>query len=98
MDRYTHKDAERALERLAASTGHRIATSYNDIGAWTLDYNPIYGGCVVHEPMNESGGVTCPFGMERQTPRVFCAMANFAIRAMEAASASALASASPARG
>ncbi len=52
------------------------------VGAWTLDYNPIYGGCVVHEMFNDGGGVTQPMGSMRRTPREFCEAVHFAFDAI----------------
>jgi len=82
-DRYTRKDAERALQRLAAATGNRPATSWNDVGGWSLDYNPIYGGCVVVEIASEGGGQSHPLGDQRRTPRAFCDAVHFALRALD---------------
>jgi hypothetical protein len=84
-ERYTRKDAERALGRLAVATGHRIADSYNDVGGWTLDYASCYGGFVVHEVYNETGGISLPFGHERRTAREFCDAVRFALYAIEQA-------------
>lgn len=68
MDRYTRKDAEAAFDRLCAMLGKRRASSYDDKGAWQLDYNPVYGGYVVHELLDH-GGVTEPLGSERVSAR-----------------------------
>lgn len=53
------------------------------IGCWELDCNPVYGGCVIEEIMNEGGGVTQPFGSQRRKPQEFCDTINFAIKALE---------------
>lgn len=86
MDRYTRKDAERSFWQLCASLGKRVAGSYNDVGAWTLDYNSVYGGYVVHEISTDGGGVSEPFGSQRRPAREFCSCVNFTIRALEAKS------------
>lgn len=83
--RYTRKDAESALQRLAEATGHRVATSYSDIGGWSLDYAPIYGGFVIHEISTAGGGVSTPFGDRRRPAREFCDAVSFALRALESA-------------
>lgn len=75
--RYGRKDAEAAFARLAAATGNRIATSWNDVGGWSLDYAACYGGYVVHEVCSE------PFGSRRRPAREFCDAVWFAIRALE---------------
>lgn len=93
MERYTIKDAERAFERLATvldkgteqwvKDPERESGSRAVIGAWALDYNPIYGGCVITEICNVNGGITHPMGDSRRTPREFCAMVRFAIDAIK---------------
>jgi galactokinase/mevalonate kinase-like predicted kinase len=81
-ERYTRKDAERALERLAEATGHRIATSYSDVGGWTLDYAACYGGFSIEQVHNEQGAVSKPFGERRYPAREFCEMVQFALYAV----------------
>ena len=82
-DRYTIRDAEKSFVLLCELTGHRVAERYNDVGAWALDYNPIYGGVVIHEPVNDGGGVSEPFGSGRVSPREFCAQVLFLARALD---------------
>jgi len=77
MTRITHKDAERSFESLIRVIGGRVANSYNDVGAYLLDYNETYGGCVVHLVTNKAGGVRCPFGMSRMTPAEFVNAVRF---------------------
>lgn len=78
--RYTIKDAEEYFERLVRAKGKRIAKSYNDVGAWRLDYNPTYGGVVIEEIINEQGGVDMPLGYSRQSPREFCEFVDKALK------------------
>lgn len=52
------------------------------VGAWSLDYNGVYGGFVVHEMFNDGGGVSEPFGSMRRNAREFCAAARFALDAL----------------
>lgn len=89
MDRYTQADANKAFRRLATKLGKPTQTGvvtengyHSIVGAWALDYNSVYGGCIVEEIINEQGGVTHPLTTERVSPRVFCQMVNFALRAM----------------
>lgn len=84
MDRYTYKDAEKCFERLLTALGKRRAKRYNDVGGWTLNYNPIYGGVVIYEIANTGGGVSEPIISNRLTPKEFCYTVNFTIRAIEA--------------
>jgi len=53
MDRYSRKDAEMAFDRLVKAIGGRVATSYNDVGAYRLDYAGCYGGFNVERIINE---------------------------------------------
>ncbi len=55
--RYTKRDATIAFERLCETKNKRVATSYNDVGAWQLDCNHMYGGYRIEEIVNDSGGI-----------------------------------------
>lgn len=79
MDRYTRKDAETALARLAEACKREIGYG---IGQWHLDYNSTYGGYVVHQVVTEGGGVATPFGSRRRTAREFCSAVSFAYGAV----------------
>ena len=81
MTRYTRKDAERAFARFVDAIGGRVAKSYDDKGAYQLDYNATYGGAVV-ELLLETGGVSHPFGDLRRSPAEFCSAVRFAIDAL----------------
>ena len=67
MERTTKRQVKKAFEMLAEACGRHIAKKHNDVGGWTLDYNPIYGGYVIEEIMNEGGGVKHPFFSTRMT-------------------------------
>lgn len=54
------------------------------VGAWSLDYNPVYGGFVIEEMHNAGGGVSQPFGSMRRTAREFCDAVYFAENALRA--------------
>ena len=54
-----------------------------NVGAWRLDYNPTYGGCIVEEAYNDGGAVTHPFGEGRKSPAEFVACVNFALYALD---------------
>ena len=93
-ERYTRRDAEAALGRLATAAGRPWTTGSpwmrrDDgktvalVGVWYLDYAPLYGGYVVHEMANEAGGVSEPFGSRRRTAREFCEAVDFAVRAIQ---------------
>ncbi len=114
-ERYTHKDAEKAVQRLAEAMslpyGHYIVTDdepepfqgeqpkgrfkHLGNGGWfttqpnalELDYNPVYGGCVISQ-IADTGGtwVSLPFSQERKGPREFVGYVNALITGMELAS------------
>ena len=83
MDRYTRKDAEAAFERLIKAIGGRIATKYNDVGAYRLDWNGVYGGGNIELITSVQGGVRQPFGAQRRNAREFCKAVRFAIDALQ---------------
>jgi hypothetical protein len=85
VDKYTRKDAEAAFDRLIKAIGGRIATSYNDVGAYRLDWNGVYGGGNIEQITSESGGVRQPFGAQRRNAREFCDSVRFAVDALEQA-------------
>jgi hypothetical protein len=78
-DRYTRKDAEAAFTRLISAIGGRVATTYNDVGAYRLDWNGTYGGGNIELITSQSGGVSQPFGMQRRNAREFCDSVRFAL-------------------
>ena len=45
--------------------GKRVATTYNDTGAWTLDYAKEYGGYLIQEIINDAGAKETPLGDQR---------------------------------
>lgn len=83
MERYTKSDAAAAFNRLVEAIGGRVAEKYNDVGAYRLDHNGVYGGYVIEQICNDGGGVSRPFGDYRHPSREFCFMVNFALRVME---------------
>ena len=116
-ERYTHKDAEKAVQRLAEAMslpyGHYTVTEDEpesfegeqsegrfkahrlSAGGWfttqpnalELDYNPVYGGCVISQ-IADTGGtwISQPFSQERKGPREFVGYVNALISGMEMAS------------
>lgn len=63
--RTTKAQVSKAFAAMCHVLGKEIAMAYNDVGAWRLDYAPIYGGYNVEEIMSESGGVRHPLGDQR---------------------------------
>lgn len=75
--RYTRKSVESVFDLLLETIGGRRAASYKDVGAYQLDYNSLYGGYVIHRIVNDNGGVSTPFGLERCSAREFVARVAF---------------------
>ena len=82
-DRYTRKDADAAFRILIAAIGGRVATAYDDVGAYRLDYAGCYGGFAIERITGDHGGVARPFGQRRYKAREFCAVVHFALEALE---------------
>lgn len=83
MDRYTRKDAEKQFERLIQAIGGCVAKSFDDHGAYQLDWNATYGGGVIEQISENSSGVNQPFGAQRHNAKDFCNMVHFAMRVLE---------------
>jgi hypothetical protein len=84
MDRITRKNVEGMFETLCKVMGKRIATDYNDVGAWRLDYIACYGGWVIEEVCNEAGGIRHPIVDNRKGNRDMWEAMRFALRTLEA--------------
>jgi len=90
-DRYTEKDAIKCGKRLADILGKKFGSclirvdeeSKWVIGCWDVDYNPIYGGAVIDEIVNEAGAIHKPLGAMRRKPREFCDTVSFAEEAIK---------------
>lgn len=78
-ERYSQGDARTAFHRLCNTLNQRIATGFDDHGAWTLDYD----GYIIEVIDNDNYGVSRPFGPTRRTAREFCQVVAFAIQAVE---------------
>ena len=89
--RYTERDCREHAKYLADFLGKKFGDCWKKedgklksiVGCWDVDYNPIYGGCVITEIANESGAITHPFGMERLPPRQFIKAVNYALKAID---------------
>jgi hypothetical protein len=78
----TAKNIKGLFEHFAKACGKRLATRFDDVGAWGLDYNPVYGGVVIYEVANTGGAQSHPFGSERHKPQELWYMMRFAMDAM----------------
>ncbi len=83
MELITKSMVEAAFARLCKVMGHKVAESYQDVGAWRVDYVGCYGGYVVERIDNSSGGVSHPFGIIRRNAREMYQAMHFAIDAVE---------------
>lgn len=62
--------------------GKRIATSYNDVGAWRLDSTDRYTRFSIEEIASERGGVTHPFTGRVYSGSELLDLMHFAMRAI----------------
>ena len=83
MERISKKQVEGIFQAFLKTTGRREAESYNDVGAYRLDYAACYGGFNVEKIGNSSGGVGHPFGDNRKPAREMWNALHFAMRAHE---------------
>lgn len=81
--RTTRKQVEGLFEHFCNVLGLRQATSYDDHGAYRLDYAACYGGYVIERIDDESSGVSQPFGETRRTAGEMWSAMHFALRALE---------------
>jgi hypothetical protein len=79
--RTTRKEVESLFESLCATLGKRVATAWNDVGAWSLDYNPHYGGYVIIEQMEH--GESAPYGDYRRSAGDMAYTIRFALRSIQ---------------
>jgi hypothetical protein len=83
--------ADLAFRRLARAMGKKVGGYTKlksgklkaNIGAWTLNSNPTYGGYVIEQIYNAGGGVTHPLTSRRFPKGAFIAMCNFASSAID---------------
>lgn len=78
-ERTTKSQIVGLFEHFAHAMGRRIARSYNDVGAWRLDYVPEYGGWNIEEIATESGAVRQPFGSRRYRSGEFWELLRFGL-------------------
>lgn len=80
----TDKKAVEGMFKVFVKTiGGRVAESYNDEGAYRLDYVACYGGYNIEQIHNKAGGVDQPFGSTRRKPTEMWDTLHFAVRALE---------------
>ncbi len=89
----TDQNARRAYTALRELLGKREANTPNDTGGWYLDRNFTFGGYVICEVRDSSGGVSMPLMATRLRTEAFvqaCRMASEAVHIARAAAHAAL--------
>jgi hypothetical protein len=81
--RATKTELNEAFSLFCKAIGKRVATSWNDTGAWTLDYAKEYGGYVIQEIINDGGAKETPLGDQRYTATELVERMRFALRWLE---------------
>jgi len=83
--RYTRKQIEAYFTRFVKTIGGKVATSYNDVGGYILDYNANYDGYQIAQIENIHGGQRLSFlGGQRFKAAQFVTIICFAIDAIDA--------------
>ena len=83
MTRTTRKQVESLFGTFANRLGMRVATRFDDHGAYRLDYAPVYGGYNIERIDDTSSGVSLPFGEQRRSAGEMWSAMHFALRAIE---------------
>lgn len=78
------KQVENKFKFFIEAIGGKVASSYNDVGGYRLDYASCYGGYNIEQISNDSGAVSHPFGCARKKAGEFWDTLDFAGRASEA--------------
>ena len=81
--RATKTEIDEVFKLFCETIGKRVAQTWNDTGAWTLDYAKEYGGYVIQEIINDRGARETPFGDERYTATELVERMRFALRWLE---------------
>ena len=83
MARTTKEQLQNKFEQFVKAVGGKVASEYNDEGGYSLDNQPIYGGWVVEQVVNDAGSIHHPFGPARKKAGELWDALDFAIRAIE---------------
>lgn len=82
-ERITDKNVRNFFPIFAKAMGKRVAKAYNDVGAWRLDHDGMYG-YAIEEISNVGGGVSMPFGYTRRKASEMWYAMRFALDALAA--------------
>ena len=81
--RATKTEVNEVFSLFCKAIGKRIAETWNDTEAWTLDYAREYGGYVIQEIINDHGAKEMPLGGQRYSPTQLVERMRFALRWLE---------------
>ena len=81
--RATITELNEVFSLFCKAIGKRLAETWNDVGAWTLDYAKEYGGYVIHEIINDHGAKEMPLGDQRHSTTELVERMRFALRWLE---------------
>lgn len=81
--RATSTEVNEVFELFCEAIGKRVAATYNDTGAWTLDYAREYGGYVIYQIINDRGAKEAPLGDQRYPATALVERMRFALRWLE---------------
>lgn len=80
--RITHQSIKVRFQYYCEVFGFRMATSWNDVGGYRLDYTPEYGGWRIEKIVNIEGGVMDIMN-ERYSNKDFYNLLRFAIKSYQ---------------
>jgi hypothetical protein len=81
--RATETELNEAFNLFCQAIGKRVAQTWNDIGAWTLDHAKEYGGYVIQEIIDSRGAREIPLGDQRYSATELVERMRFALRWLE---------------
>jgi len=81
--RATRIELNEVFKLFCEAIGKRVAQTWNDVGAWRLDYAKEYGGYVIQEIIDDRGAKEMPLGHERLSATELVERMRFALRWFE---------------
>ena len=82
--RTTKKEVNAVFNLWVQSVNGHIAKDHKDVGGYTLDYNPFYGGYCIGQICNQYGGESI-FYDSRMPAREFVKALRYSMRTLEQA-------------
>ena len=81
--RATKSEVNEVFSLFCEAIGKRVADTYDDTGAWTLDHAKEYGGYVIYQIINDRGAKDTPLGDQRYSATELVERIRFALRWLE---------------